>query len=331
MLGAEENARCDHAPWRPIDASSTSGWHNRPLPLRPRLIFGPPKFAHPFEAEFARLLDYYRMPWSYEPTTFALDWDDQGRPVEFCTPDFYLPDQRLYVELTTVRQCLVTRKHRKVRMLRSRYPGIKITVLYRRDYERLLLSHIQDGESGRVERAGQVLFSGEAVERRVTELAMEIASCHLPGDDAPPLLLGAGSGASTFLVSLARELNQMIAPVDVDTMLLAPFRRDLDAADRKVTLRRRPLIDPRGRRVVVVDGVISTGLSHAYLVRWLRGRGARSVDLCALLDRGAARVVDVPLTFTGFEAPHEIVVGYGLMRRRQFRDLPFIARLERDA
>lgn len=330
MSGAEDNALCDHAPRRLIDVSPGSVWHNRPLPLRPRLTFGPPRFAHPFEAEFAMLLDYYRMPWSYEPTTFALDWDARGRPVEFCTPDFYLPDQRLYVELTTVRQCLVTRKHRKVRLLRSRYPGVNITVLYRRDYERLLLSHVLDGDCDRVERAGKVLFSGETVERRVAELAAEIASSHLPGDEPPPLLIGAGSGASTFLVSLARSLNQLIAPIDVDTMLLAPFRRDLDATHRKVMLQRRPVIDPRGRRVVVVDGVISTGLSQAYLVRWLRGRGARSVDLCALLDRGAARVVHVPLTYTGFEAPHEIVVGYGLMRRRQFRDLPFIARLERD-
>lgn len=328
MLGAEGNQSTGTANPALFEGHEHRSWQEIPLPFRPKLALGAPRFAHPFEAEFARLLDYYRTPWSYEPTTFALAWDDAGRPLEFCTPDFYLPEQRLYVELTTVRQCLVTPKHRKVRLLRAQYPGVNIRLLYRRDYERLLLAH---DESEAAERAGTVLFSAGMVERRVVELATAIALDGAGTPGAPPLLLAAGPGATTFMTALVQALDDIRLAYDVDAMTLSPFRRGAVTTRRKVELRRRPLHDPRGRRVIVVEGVVSTGLSLAYMVRWLRRRGAKSIDVCTLLDRQAARVADVPLTYTGFEAPHEIVVGYGLTRRRRFRDLPFIARLERDS
>ena len=74
------------------------------------------------ELEVARLLDYYRIPWAYEPHSFPLEEDEHGRVVEAACPDFYLPDQDLYLEITTMRQSLVTRKNRKMRKLRERYP-----------------------------------------------------------------------------------------------------------------------------------------------------------------------------------------------------------------
>lgn len=70
----------------------------------------PPVFVHPIEAEFARILDYYHIPWEYEPRTFALHWDDEGNITEAFSPDFYLPDSDLYVELTTLRPKLITKK-----------------------------------------------------------------------------------------------------------------------------------------------------------------------------------------------------------------------------
>lgn len=332
MSGVEDTWSEHEATPGLTDAIDAPSWQVVPLPFRPRITLGPPRFAHPFEAEFARLLDYYRTPWAYEPTTFALEWDEHGRPVEFCTPDFYLPEQRLYVELTTVRQCLVTRKHRKVRMLRARYPGINIRLLYRRDYERLLLSDETGANGNDGERAGTVLFAAETVERRVAELASNIAQiADRSGNGASPLLLGAGPGASTFLTALTDALQRADVPHDVDSMALTPFRRLVAPQGRQVAIRRRPAITPRSRHVVLVDGVVSTGLSLAYLLRWLRRQGADTVEVCALLNRQAARVADVPVTYTGFEAPHEVVVGYGLTRRRQFRDLPFIARLERES
>jgi hypoxanthine phosphoribosyltransferase len=97
----------------------------------------PPRFASPAELECAKVLDYYGIAWEYEPRTFVLEQDEAGRTLEAFTPDFYLSEQDLYVEITAMKQSLVTRKNRKVRKLRERYPGIKVTIFYRRDLERL--------------------------------------------------------------------------------------------------------------------------------------------------------------------------------------------------
>ena len=97
----------------------------------------PPRFASPAELECAKVLDYYGIAWDYEPRTFVLEQDEAGRVLEAFTPDFYLCDQDLYVEITAMKQSLVTRKNRKVRKLRERYPGIKVKLFYRRDLERL--------------------------------------------------------------------------------------------------------------------------------------------------------------------------------------------------
>lgn len=96
-----------------------------------------PRFANHAELECAKILDFYGVPWEYEPRTFVLDTDAEGRVVEAMTPDFYLPEQDLYIELTVMKQSLVTRKNRKLRKLRERYPGIRVKLFYRRDFERL--------------------------------------------------------------------------------------------------------------------------------------------------------------------------------------------------
>jgi len=98
---------------------------------------GSPQFANEAELECAKVLDYYRVPWEYEPRTFVLEEDAEGRVLEAFTPDFYLPDQGLYVELTVMKQSLVTRKNRKLRNLRARYPDVKVKLFYKRDLERL--------------------------------------------------------------------------------------------------------------------------------------------------------------------------------------------------
>src|SRR5438874_9786814 len=97
----------------------------------------PPRFASQAELECAKVLDYYGVPWLYEPTTFVLETDDGGRITEAFAPDFYLPDQDLYVELTVMKQSLVTRKNRKLRKLQQRYPDVRIKLFYKRDLERL--------------------------------------------------------------------------------------------------------------------------------------------------------------------------------------------------
>ena len=96
-----------------------------------------PHFANPAEVECAKILDFYGIEWEYEPTSFVLETDESGRVIEAFTPDFYLPEQGLYLEVTVMKQSLVTRKNRKIRKLRERYPEIKIKLFTRRDFDRL--------------------------------------------------------------------------------------------------------------------------------------------------------------------------------------------------
>ena len=97
----------------------------------------PPRFANRIELECAKILDHYGVPWSYEPHQFVLERDELGRVTSAFTPDFYLPDQDLYVEVTVMKQSLVTRKNRKLRQLRELHPDVKVKLFYRRDIERL--------------------------------------------------------------------------------------------------------------------------------------------------------------------------------------------------
>jgi len=97
----------------------------------------PPRFANAAELECAKVLDFYGVPWMYEPRTFVLEEDAEGRVTEAFTPDFYLPEQDLYLEITVMKQSLVTRKNRKLRKLRARYPDVNVKLFYKRDLERL--------------------------------------------------------------------------------------------------------------------------------------------------------------------------------------------------
>ncbi len=94
-------------------------------------------FAHASEAELARIFDFYRIAWQYEPRSFPIVWNDHGRPVEFFTPDFYLPEYDLYIELTVAKPIRNTRKNRKVRLLRSHHPRVNVKLFNRHDLERV--------------------------------------------------------------------------------------------------------------------------------------------------------------------------------------------------
>lgn len=96
-------------------------------------------FVHNSEQQLARLLDFYGVHWEYEPHTFVLATDEHGITTEAFTPDFWLPDHEIYLEVTTMRQSLVTRKNRKVRHLREQHPEVRIRVVYQRDYLHLLV------------------------------------------------------------------------------------------------------------------------------------------------------------------------------------------------
>lgn len=98
-----------------------------------------PVFAHPSEAEIARLLDFYGLRWQYEPRTFPLEFGADGRVSEAFTPDFYLPEYDLFLEVTTLSPALMNRKNRKLRKLRERFPDVNVKMLTLRDVQALLL------------------------------------------------------------------------------------------------------------------------------------------------------------------------------------------------
>lgn len=113
------------------------------------------RFAHNSERQFAKLLDFYGIDWEYEPRTFTLEHDKQGRPVQAFTPDFYLPAYDLYIEITTLNQRLVTKKNRKARRLRELHPDIRVKVLYQRDYLHLLVKYGLEAPSQLSEQLGE--------------------------------------------------------------------------------------------------------------------------------------------------------------------------------
>ncbi|HET9441803.1 MAG TPA: hypothetical protein VFO65_00695 [Acidimicrobiales bacterium] len=98
-------------------------------------------FAHNSERQFAKLLDFYGIAWQYEPRTFALERDRQGRTTQAFSPDFYLPAYDLYIEITTLNQKLVTKKNRKVRRLAELHPEVQVKIFYQRDYLNLLVKY----------------------------------------------------------------------------------------------------------------------------------------------------------------------------------------------
>ena len=100
-----------------------------------------PVFAHASEAEMARILDFYAVRWDYEPRTFPILWNLDGVVIESFSPDFYLPELDLYLEMTTLKQRLVRKKNRKLRRLRELYPAINIKLFYARDFRAMLLKY----------------------------------------------------------------------------------------------------------------------------------------------------------------------------------------------
>lgn len=96
-------------------------------------------FSHPAEEMFAQILDYYGIIWTYEPRTFILETDAVGNPTLAFTPDFYLVEQDLYIELTTLRPQLSAIKNKKMRLMGERFPEIKIKLMKRREMRDLMI------------------------------------------------------------------------------------------------------------------------------------------------------------------------------------------------
>ena len=173
------------------------------------------QFAHPAERDFASILSYYRIRWSYEPTSFPLEWSGDGRATELFTPDFYLPDLRLYVELTTMRQRLVTRKNRKLRRLRELYPDIRIKLLYRRDYHQFVDLYLQPEQAAGRSAPGRVLFSGEEIASRIESLNKEYPEYGILLSGQTYEALGARRNAFNLVDLGEIQIRGKMAPVHI--------------------------------------------------------------------------------------------------------------------
>ena len=283
--------------------------------LSPSLV-RPVTFAHPSEEEFARLLDFYEIEWLYEPRSFPLEPGGRG---EMFTPDFYLPALDLYLELTTQAQSLLREKKHKVRLLKALYPEVKIKLLSRRDYDRLLAKYGHGPLArAKAEGVGPVFLGRERIARRVRELGKEISQRY---QGETPVLVGVLRGVYCFMADLMRHLS---IPAEMDFMSISYYGEKSPA----VKITKDLDLDISGRHVVLVEDIVDTGMTLRFIIAHLNRRHPKGIAVCALLDKRVRRLVDVSLDFVGFEVPDEFLVGYGLDYREKFRNLPYVAVLK---
>ena len=289
-----------------------------PAPFPNPASAGSPKFAHPSEEEFARILDFYGLQWGYEPTSFPLEWSDDG-PVEMMTPDFYLPDLDLYLELTTMKQSLVTQKNRKIRKMRATYPEINVKLLYRKDFHRLLAKFGFGPLAGPdVPRISRVLYSERQIGQKVEELGKALSADYA---ERRPVLVGVQRGMVCFMADLMRHIS---LPIRMDFMSISHYAGE-SGPDIRIT--KSLDIDIEGADIILVEDIVDTGMTLNWLIEYLRSLSPASVEVCALLDKRARRIANVDIKYAGFEAPDEFLVGYGLDYMETYRNLPFIAAL----
>ena len=271
-------------------------------------------FAHPSEEDFAKLLDFYCIEWLYEPRSFPLRWEGD-KIAEMFTPDFYLPELDLYVELTTLKQNLLTEKNRKLRQLRELYPEVNIRLLNKNDFLKLLAKYGYGplGEA-KVEGIDRVLYSNAKIQRRIRTLARHISRDYT---GQRLVLIGILKGVVCFMADLMQHLS---LPVTLDFMAISYYGSD----GQVVKITRDLDSSITGQHVLMVEDIVDTGMTLNYILSHLTAHNPASLRVCTLLDKRARRLVNVPLDYVGFEVPDEFVVGYGLDYKGEYRNLPFI-------
>ena len=209
--------------------------------MRPR-----PAFAHASEAEMARILDFYRIRWEYEPHTFPILWNLDGVVVESFSPDFWLPELDLYLEMTTLRQRLVRKKNRKLRRLRELYPDIRIKLFYARDFRALMLKYgrlaLVDELSG---TSGQVVPERDRVRDADDETAGGRRAPPIAARRAPDQRLDAGRPRGPRVTAPGSISRRDIGEILLTEEQIAPEGRRARRPDQRRL--RRPAADPRDR------------------------------------------------------------------------------------
>jgi hypoxanthine phosphoribosyltransferase len=165
------------------------------------------------------------------------------------------------------------------------------------------------------------LVSQGDLQRRVRELGVEISRDY-QGKEL--FLVGVLKGAVFFLSDLMRAIE---VPCEVDFMAVASYGSSTDSSG-VVRILKDLDATIEGKDVLIVEDIIDSGLTLSYLLRTLRAREPRSLEVCALLTKPERREVDLPIRYTGFEIPNKFVIGYGLDHAERYRNLPYVAVLQ---
>ena len=168
---------------------------------------------------------------------------------------------------------------------------------------------------------GEELVSQEDLQRRVRELGEEISRDY---EGKELFLVGVLKGAVFFLSDLMRALR---VPCEVDFMAVASYGSSTDSSG-VVRILKDLDATIEGKDVLIVEDIIDSGLTLSYLLRTLRARDPRSLEVCALLTKPERREVELPIRYTGFEIPNKFVIGYGLDHAERYRNLPYVAVLQ---
>src|SRR5919201_5544096 len=169
---------------------------------------------------------------------------------------------------------------------------------------------------------GETLVTSDELQRRVRELAAEISHDY-EGRDL--VLIGILKGAVLFLGDLMRYLE---IPCEIDFMAVSSYGSETDSSG-VVRILKDLDSSIEGRDVLIVEDIIDSGLTLQYLLRSLRARGPASLEVCALLTKPERRRVELPIRYVGFEIPNRFAIGYGLDHAERFRNLPYVAVLDR--
>ncbi|NLI81957.1 MAG: hypoxanthine phosphoribosyltransferase [Deltaproteobacteria bacterium] len=171
----------------------------------------------------------------------------------------------------------------------------------------------------------EVLIPEDAIARRVAALGKEISAAY---GTSPPLLVGLLKGSALFMADLVRQMH---IPLEMDFMAVASYaNREQRQSSGAVRITKDLDHVVEGRDILVVEGIVDTGMTVGYLLRNLKARKPRSIRLCTFLDKPARRILKIPIAFRGFEIPDRFVVGYGLDFGQLYRNLPYIGVLSGD-
>ena len=168
---------------------------------------------------------------------------------------------------------------------------------------------------------GETIVEADVLQARVRELGAEISRDY---EGRELLLLGVLKGAVFFLADLMRSVD---AQCELDFMAVSSYG-SLTASSGVVRILKDLDAPIEGKDVLIVEDIVDSGLTLNYMLRNLRGRDPRSLEVCALLVKPGRRKIDLPIRYVGFEIPNRFVVGYGLDLDQRYRNLPYVAAIE---